>query len=173
SSSGNANPSNFIVPLRDENGQLTGDTVSRPDPNCSPTRGDPAVPGANPYGFISGGNCWIDFGDGRSHRNPTDFTTAYTAMTWDVSSDLAFKAQFNFSRILGAPRGSVSGSGVNRELIPSTIRGEQPGNTFRAVNSLGEPVFARDADGDTLPDRDETGNVIIDPNGIPFNEDVE
>jgi len=172
SSSGNANPANFIVPLRDANGQLTGRTRSRPDPNCSPTRGDPAVPGANPNGFLDGNTCWIDFGDGRSHRNATDFTTAYSAMTWDVSPDLAFKAQFNFSRILGSPRGSVAGSGVNRNLIPSVIRGEQPGNTFRAVNSAGQPLFALDANGDTLPDRDANGHVILDPNGIPFNEDV-
>ena len=172
SSSGNANPANFIVPLRDANGQLTGKTVSRPDPNCGATRGDPAVPGANPNGFLSGGQCWIDFGDGRSHRNATDFTSAYTAMTWDVSPDLAFKGQFNFSRILANPRGSVAGSGVNRNLFPSTIRGEQPGNTFRAKNSLGQPLFARDADGNGVPDRDASGRVIINPSGIPFNEDV-
>ena len=172
SSSGNANPANFIVPLRDASGQLTGKTISKPDPNCGATRGDPAVPGANPNGFLSGGQCWIDFGDGRSHRNASDFTTAYTAMTWDVSPDLAFKGQFNFSRILANPRGSVAGSGVNRALIPSTIRGEQPGNTFRAKNSLGQPLFARDADGNGVPDRDASGRVIINPSGIPFNEDV-
>ena len=93
-------------------------------------------------------------------------------MTWDVSPDLAFKGQFNFSRILANPRGSVAGSGVNRALFPSTIRGEQPGNTFRAKNSLGQPLFARDADGNGVPDRDASGRVIINPSGIPFNEDV-
>lgn len=172
SASGNANPMNFIVPIRDASGNLTGRTRSMPDPNCGKTRDDPANRAASPNGFLSGGNCWIDFGDGRSHRNATDFTTAYTAMTWDASPDLAFKAQFNFARILGAPRGSVSGSGVNRTLIPTVVRGEQPGNTFRAVNSLGQPLFARDANRDTLPDRDASGKVIIDPTGIPFNEDV-
>ena len=31
-----------------------------------------------------------------------------------------------------------------------------------------EPMFAQDANGDTLPDRDANGTVVLDPNGIPF-----
>lgn len=172
SSSGNANPSNFIVPLRDENGLFTGKTQSRPDPNCAAERGDPAQPGANPNGFLYQGNCWIDFGDGRSHRNAINYNTLYTALSWNASDDVAVKATINYSRLQGKFRGSVAGSGVNRSLFPDTVRGEQPGNQFRATNSLGEPLFAQDANGDTLPDRDANNVVILDPKGIPFNEDV-
>jgi len=53
-----------------------------------------------------------------------------------------------------------------------TIRGELPGNPFRAVNSAGQPLFAQDANGDGIPDRNASGQVILNPNGIPFYEDV-
>ena len=40
------------------------------------------------------------------------------------------------------------------------------------MDANGNFIFAQDANGDTLPDRDANGVVILDPNGIAFNEDV-
>lgn len=52
------------------------------------------------------------------------------------------------------------------------MRGELLGNLSRAANSAGQPLLTRDQNGDSLPDRATNGDVIIDPNGLPFNEDV-
>ena len=86
------------------------------------------------------------------------------------------------------PIGSISSSRIgnanqgDRFLIPGT----HPGNPFRAMVD-GRPIYARDTDGDGVPDRDGDmsafnarfgGNVVLssdpfDPtSGIPFQEDV-
>lgn len=169
--SSTANPGNFRVPIRDENGVLTGEAERQPDPSCGVERQDPSVEGANPNGFLLGGRCRFDFGDQRAFREPNQITTFYTRLNYEYSSDLSLSAQFNFSRQLENGFSSTSNPGGRDSQLP-TIRGELPGNPFPAVDSNGNAVFARDANGDTLPDRDANGVVILDPNGIPFNEDV-
>ena len=41
------------------------------------------------------------------------------------------------------------------------------------MDSNGNPLFARDRNGDGLADRNADGVVQLDPNGIAFNEDVK
>jgi iron complex outermembrane receptor protein len=168
--SGNGNPGNFIVPLRDENGILTGSTETRPDPNCG-VREDPTSWQNNVNGFLRNGRCHYDYGANRSYRNPTQVGSYYTALTWDATPDTTFKAQFNYSRLNSQARGSTSGSSVNYARLP-VVRGELPFNPFRAVNASGNALFAQDGNGDGFPDRDANNIVVLDPTGIPFNEDV-
>jgi len=48
----NSNPGSFLVPGRDDDGQLLGSTTRLADPSCGETRTDPSILGANPYGFF-------------------------------------------------------------------------------------------------------------------------
>lgn len=169
--SGTANPGNFRVPQRDANGQLTGTSTTLPDPNCGAERQDPTQVNSNPNGFLLNGRCNFEFGDTRDYREEGQIANFYSNMSYEYSDDLTLSAQVNYSRQLSNGRSSTSNPGGRDSELP-VVRGELPGNPFRAVNSLGQPLFALDANNDMLPDRDGSGRVIIDPNGIPFNEDV-
>ena len=169
--SSTANPGNFSVPLRDENGVLTGASQRQPDPNCGAERQDPSVHGANPNGFMLLGRCRFDFGDQRDFREPNQVFNLYSNFSYEVNDDLMLSVQVNFARQLENGFSSTSNPGGRDSELP-LIRGELPGNPFRAVDANGNMLFARDANGDTLPDRNANGVVILDPNGIAFNEDV-
>ena len=77
-------------------------------------------------------------------------------------------------------RGSPSNPGGRIGDINATggISGDHPGNPYQAMTSDGAAVYAQDADGDGVPDRDANNVVILaaDPldetQGIPFAEDV-
>lgn len=188
-----ANPGSFLVPNRDANGVLTGTTTRLADPSCSPTRDDPSKMGANPYGFLFAGRCWGDNGDTRNYRDDFGISTFYTNLNWEVSPDFNFQAQVNYSRLLETPRGSPSNPGSRNELL-GAIRGELPGNPYRAVSGDNRELFAQpalDANGNTvldyfdraLPLRGSDGAVVLAANpfassasdplgGVPFNEDV-
>ncbi len=174
--SGTANPGNFNVPLRDENGALIGASERRPDPNCG-ERTDPGVAPASPFGFELFGRCWFEVASQRDFREPSEISTYYGSFTWRSSEDLTLSAQFNYGRQYETGSSSTSNPGGRVSELPM-IRGELPGNPFRATDANGNPLFAVDANGDTLPDRDSSGAVILtaDPtnpgSGIPFNEDV-
>jgi len=170
-SSSTSNPGNYLVPVRDADGNLTGDTVRRADPNCGGVRQDPSQPGNNPTGFTFGGQCWYDFGEFWDYRAKQDSATAFSNVTYDVSPDLTLSGQWSYFKRWTMNRGSPSNPGGRVSDLPA-VRGELPGNPFRAVDASGNPLFARDSNGDGVPDRDASGNVIVDPNGIPFNEDV-
>ncbi|MGM0633701.1 MAG: TonB-dependent receptor domain-containing protein, partial [Pseudomonadota bacterium] len=159
-SSGTANPGNWTVPVRDEQGHLTGDTVNRPDPSCGTDREDPAQLGANPFGFQSLGSCWLDFGDSRDYREQNDIAQFFTNATWDYSADLSFSGQLMFTRQTADRRSSASNPGGRTTDLP-TVRGELPGNPFRAVNASGAELFAQ-------PARDNEGNIITDGLGRPL-----
>jgi outer membrane receptor for ferrienterochelin and colicin len=165
------NPGNFSVPRRDANGNLTGAVATRPDPNCGTPRQDPTVQGNNTRGFLASGRCWYESGVDLDWREKNQVSTIYSNLSYDYSPDLSFSAQVNYARQLENGRSSTSNPGGRDTELP-VIRGELPGNPFRAVDSLGRPLFARDSNRDTLPDRNANGVVILDPAGIPFNEDV-
>ncbi|MEX1196683.1 MAG: TonB-dependent receptor [Pseudohongiellaceae bacterium] len=192
-SSGTANPGNWQVPVRDAQGNLTGETVGRPDPSCGTEREDPAQLGANPYGFLALGSCWLDFGDSRDFREQNDIAQFFTNATWDVNPDLTLSSQLMFTRQTADRRTSASNPGGRTTDLP-TVRGELPGNPFRAVNADGDPLYAQprrddqgnvvnDGYGRPLPMRGSDGNVVLagnqfapmgsDPNGgVPFYEDM-
>ena len=169
--SGTANPGNWNVPLRDENGALTGATARQGDPGCGTTRDPLGTNLASPNGFQLFGRCWYEFGDTRDYREPNKNTNVYSNLTWEVNDDLTLSTQVNYSRQLENGRSSTSNPGGRDTELP-TARGELPGNPFRAVNSLGAELFAMDANGDGIPDRDANNLVMLNPAGIPFYEDV-
>ena len=189
-----SNPGNFEVPTRDANGNLTGVKRNRPDPNCGLNEdGNQATPGTSPYGTNALGRCWLSFGDTRDFMEAIESTTLYGNLRWETSEDLTLSAQLLYNRQVVEGRENPGNPGARIAEFP-TVRGELPGNTFRAVNAGGQALFAqplRDAGGNivvdgygkALPLRGADGNVVLAANryadlandpqgGVPFSEDV-
>ncbi len=161
-------PGNWFLPTRDENGEYTGERTSVADPNCAPaserTDYTPGV-AANPYGMRLGSNCFFDFGDQRSAREPLEKTQLFANLTYDVNDDLTLSFQGYHTRLAERTYTSTSNPGNSRIGELPAVRGEIPGNPFRAVNSLGQPLFAVDHNGDGIPDRDP--NKDLNNDGLP------
>lgn len=179
-------PGNYFVPPRDANGQYTGEAAARAvDPNCAPASERTGyTPGqiANAFGMNFAGTCLFDFGDNRSYREPTQTAQFYGNATWEVSDDLTLTAQAFRTRLHETAYGSTSNPGNSRIGELPTVRGEIPGNPFRAVDANGAALFGIDANGDGIPDRgtmdlnndgqlDALVSGIAD-NGVPLYEDV-
>jgi len=178
-------PGNWFVPNRGADGEYTGTRSNRPDPNCAPASERTGyTPGANnnPRGMLLGNNCWFDFGDNRSYREPMQNNQFFTNATWDFSDDLTLSAQAFTTRLRQTTFTSTSNPGNSRIGELPVVRGEIPGNPFRAVNSNNQPLFGIDANGDGIPDRgtqDLNGDGLPDyivsgttNNGVPLFEDV-
>lgn len=182
-------PGNYVVPNRNAAGEYTGTRTNRPDPNCAPaSQRQSYVKGENnnPFGMLVGstatGTCFFDFGDTRSYRDPMDNNSLFANATWDVSDDLTLNVQGFTSRLYHTSLTSTSNPGNSRIAELPVVRGEIPGNPFRAVNASGQPLFGIDANGDGLPDRgttDRNGDGLPDyivtgiaANGVPLFEDV-
>ena len=175
--SSSGNPGQYAVPKRDANGVLTGSTARTGDPGCTPvdqmedpTRGDRP----NRHGNLHPLNntCYMDFGQWWELNPANQQGVFYANAAYEVSDDLSFNVQLNWNSLTYKGQNSAANPGGRVDELP-TLRGELPGNPFRAQDANGNPLFARDLDGDTLPDRDANGTVILDPSGIPFNEDVK
>ncbi len=197
---GGSNPGSFIVPVRDANGDLTYNasglpvTTQKTDPSCGKDAStDQAAFGNSPWGNPLGNRCFLSFGDTRDFIEAIDTSNFYTNMNWEVSDDLTFNAQFMYNRQIVRGRENPGNPGFREDDLP-TVRGELPGNTFRAKAADGTPLFAvplRDASGNIvtdgygqpLPFRDSNGLVTLAQNrfasidsdplgGVAFNEDV-
>lgn len=179
-------PGNYYTPVRDENGQYTGDRVRAPDPNCAPAsqRTDYSVDVANnPFGMLLSGTCYFDFGDNRSYREPTETTQLFANATWDVSDTLTLKAQAFSTRLAETSYTSTSNPGNSRIGELPGIRGEIPGNPFWALDANGNQLYGQDLNGDGVPDRgtqdlnnDGWPDYIVTGivnNGVPLHEDVQ
>lgn len=191
---GGGNPGNYTVPLRDANGDFTGASGSKADPNCGyKTDSDQAAPGNNPWGNLLGGRCFMSFGDTRDFQPAADTTSLYGNLKWDMNDDVTFHTQIIYNRQRYRNRNNPSNPGARTEAL-DVVRGELPGNTFRAKTSTGQELFAEPMRNDTgalvldgygrpLPMRDSSGQVVfandrfssIDNNplgGVAFAEDV-
>lgn len=191
---GGGNPGNYIVPLRDANGNLTGKSASRPDPNCGrETDTDQAAPGNNPWGNLLGGRCFMSFGDTRDFQPAYQTAAFYSNLNWEMSEDVTFHSQIMWNRQRYQNRNNPSNPGARSDAL-AVVRGELPGNTFRAKSSAGQELFAEpmrnssgglvlDGYGRPLPLRDATGQVVLANNrfasidndplgGVVFYEDV-
>lgn len=180
-----SNPGLYSVPGRDANGNYTGSNATRPDPNCGTSR-DSFVPGvaASPFGILDGNVCFNEFGDTRDYRHRSQTTALFSNFNWEQSDDLTLSAQFAYSRIGEFQPSSTSNPGGSRVPELPVVRGEIPGNSFRAVDANGNPLFGVDANGDGIPDRgtqDLNGDGLmdyilaanpLDSTGIPLFEDV-
>lgn len=173
-SSSTPNPGRYLVPVRDAAGNLTGASRTLSDPNCGGTRQDPTQVGNNPNGFTFLGQCWYDFGEFWDYRAAQDAGQAFAHMTYDASSDLTISGQWSYFKRRSFNRGSPSNPGGRVGELPG-IRGELPGNPFPARDANGNQLYAMDTNGDGVPDRDGSGQVVRASGadtGIPFNEDV-
>jgi outer membrane receptor protein involved in Fe transport len=179
-------PGNWYVPDRDENGMYTGTRSRAADPNCAPAseRTDYQVDVANnPYGMNLFGSCYFDFGDNRSYFEPEEDTKFFMNATWDFSDDLTLSFQGLRTKLAELRYESTSNPGNSRIGELPAVRGEIPGNPFRAVDANGNPLFGVDANGDGVPDRgsqDLNGDGWMDAivsgtadNGVPLYEDVQ
>ena len=191
-------PGNWFVPTRDEDGNYTGDRGRAADPSCTPgserTDYTPGV-ASNAYGMRLGTSCFFDFGDQRSAREPLEKTQLFTNLSYDVSDDLTLSFQGYHTRIAERTYTSTSNPGNSRIGELPAVRGEMPGNPFRACAGgrfdrfnpfvCADPadnLFGVDYNGDGLPDRygpdvdvngDGLADAIVHPNGwIPLYEDV-
>ncbi|XOV90475.1 MAG: TonB-dependent receptor plug domain-containing protein [Pseudomonadota bacterium] len=172
--SGFGNPGNFRVPTRDEFGVLTGTSVVKRDPGCG-TDGSATDQGAqfnNTSGFIGPfGDCQLAYGSTWDSQSAREYLGTYFNLGVVINDHVRFELQSLYSKTKSSIRITASSSGGNVSLLP-VIVGENPFNPFPAVDANGNAVLAQDLDGDNLPDRDANGVVILDPAGIPFNEDV-
>mgnify|MGYP001159703105 CR=1 FL=1 len=180
-------PGNWRTPLRDENGVYTGDYQNAIDPNCGLR--EAFIPGeiTTPFGARRGTTCMFEYGDNRDYRSPTSTNQFYTNMSYDVSDDLSLNFQYVQNRLHEWTGTSTSNPGGTTRIgqLPA-IRGEIPGNPFRAVNSLGQPLFGFDRDGNGIPDRNTGvdlnadgwddylvgGTSLPGAYGIPLYEDI-
>ena len=192
---GGSNPGNYTVPVRDENGDLTGASTSRMDPSCGyRIDQDQAAAGNNPWGVPLGGRCFMSFGDTRDYQPDYNTSSLYGNLNWEISDDVTFNSQLMWNRQVYRNRNNTGNPGARSDGAIPVVRGELPGNTFRAQTSTGANLFAepaRDANGAIvldgygrpLPQRDASGSVVFANNrlasiendplgGVPFNEDV-
>lgn len=181
-------PGNWYAPVRDASGQYTGERRSVVDPACAPAseRTD-FVPGANnnPRGLRLGSNCYFDFGDTRSFREPQDITQFFANAAWDVNDDLSLNLQGYRTKYYSTTYTSTSNPGDSRVPELVAARGELPGNPFRAVNANNQPLFGVDANGDGIPDRGSqdlnndgwmdaiVAGTTAGPGLVPLYEDVQ
>lgn len=191
---GGSNPGNFLVPRRDANGDFTGTSSSRVDPSCGfQTQPDQVSDGNNAWGNPLGGRCFMSFGDTRDFQPEFDTSSLYGNLNWDVSPDITFRSQVIWNRQITRNRNNTGNPGARTADIP-VVRGELPGNNFRARTSTGADLFAEplrdssgaiilDGYGRPLPLRNASGQVQFANNrfasinsdplgGVPFNEDV-
>jgi len=179
-------PGNYSVPVRNAAGQYTGAFTPAADPNCAPAserQGYRVDENNNPRGMKVGNNCWFDYGDTRSYREPTSTASVFANATWEVSEDLSLRAQYFTSRLAETSHTSTSNPGNSRIGELPSIRGEQPGNPFLAKNAAGLQLYGIDANGDGIPDRGTTDlnkdgrmDYIVTgttPNGVILREDVK
>ena len=201
SSSGTGNPGTYNVPVRDETGAISG-LARTPDPGCgvadSPGGNGLGVEVGNPRNNISGNlvgtTCRFQFGEFFNFVTPNKVLNTYVNYEYEINDRLSYNADLIYSRQRTRSRGSPTNPGGrirDINLALGGVSGDHPGNPFTAYydrNGNGridleagdmELLYAQDADGDGVPDRDDDDNVILaadpfDPSmGIEFNEDVQ
>ncbi len=157
---GGSNPGNFLVPNRNANGDLLTTSRSRPDPACGfKTQADQVSDGNNAWGNPALGRCFMSFGDTRDFQPEFDTSSLYGNLNWDINDDTTFRTQVMWNRQLTRNRNNTGNPGARSEDLP-VVRGELPGNNFRARTSTGVDLFA-------APRRDSSGNIVLDGYGRP------
>lgn len=177
-------PGNWYLPVRDESGTYTGETINAVDPSCAPASERKEVTGGmnSPFGLNYRGTCYHDYGGDRSSREPTASYKYFGNATWEASDNLSLSLQGYSTRLAVRSFVSPSEPGAARIGELPAVRGEIPGNPFLAKNSAGEQLYGVDVNGDGVPDRsaddlnnDGWGDYIVSgsvPNGVPLHEDV-
>ena len=172
------NPGSFRVPIRDEFGQLqfseTGalldDRVA--DPACQAVidaniSADPNFSQTATSLDAAGNLCRTTFPNQPFLLDEKRINGRFQT-NWEITDSLEFVQAFSYAASETIDVFQATTPVLNFPTVP----GENPGNPFRAVDGNGNPIFAQDANGDGVADRNPAGGVILDPNGIAFNEDV-
>jgi iron complex outermembrane receptor protein len=175
--SGNAFPGNFNVPLRDANGNLTGKTIKMPDPDGAAVQAAGIT--TNPAGMgsdavVVNGVCRQTFKFTQLLFNQHRWI-GRISFTAKLPSEITIKGDFGATTAVV----NLPSNAVGPPSVAATIPGTNPGNTFRAVNSLGQPLYAVPSSSNpNVPLLDSNGNAVLTSNptnsasGIPFNENV-
>ena len=172
------NPGSFRVPIRDQFGQLqfseSGALVDErvADPACQAVvdaniNADPNFSQTATSLDTNENLCRTTFPN-QPFLLDEKRISARIQTTWGISDSVEFVQAFSYANTETIDVFQATTPVLNFPTVP----GENPGNPFRAVDGNGNPIFAQDANGDGVADRDSSGTVMIDPNGIAFNEDV-
>ena len=172
-------PGNMQIPVRNAAGAIIGHTATFADPSTATiaseniTTGNPASWGTDTF-LINGvaRMTWKSYGQvWEEHRY-----NSREALKYQVTPDVALTASVNetFATSL-IPTAATGPTSTTVFVVP----GFNPGNTFRAVNSLGQPLYAVPSPSNSSrPLLDASGNAVLTSNptdpasGIPFNENV-
>ena len=174
--SGYGFPGNFTVPTRNASGAITGSTTKE-DPNCAAVIAANITTLPSNYGTDTvnlNGRCRLNFSDypliyDQEKINGrfvvTDKINDYLKFTGDVS------AVMNEVWIHNQPSGPLG--------FTLVVPGTNPGNTFRAVNASGQPLYALPNPANpSQPLLDANGNAVLTATptspagGVPFNENA-
>ncbi len=194
STSSTGNPGVWLVPTRNPDGSLTGTSQQQLDPGCGQNRSvapnqyeDEAAPLGNATGIVGDltGRCLYDFGGTINYMDPIKVVTGAVVAEHDFNENMHFsgEAMFALLDVRGGGGDSPTDPGGRLGELP-VVSGDHPGNPYRAmVDSNGDgvldtPLYAQDLNGDGIPDRDASNQVILAANpfdpasGVPFAEDV-
>lgn len=186
-------PGRYVVPLRDASGALragTGSTRTLVDPSCGqvvgslPTDVPPATRIAAQQPLATATDCRYFFFDDNALQSELTRYQAFARGSYEFSDRLKFTGEFGYTTFETATS-YTTGETISQSVA---VPGHNPGNTFRATNAAGQPLFAvssgvsagyaRDGAPVFLPSRDASGRVILTAtptvatSGIPFWEDV-
>lgn len=214
SRSGTGQPGTWLVPVRaidtadaDGDGDVTEviqtGVTRTPDPGCGIDNGiggtDKAAQGNYRSGRLSGTTCQLEFGEWFDYLTDYQGWSGWVYTTYEFNDAVTFSIEASWAHSASDSRGSPSNPG-GRIAELGAVAGDHPGNPYRAyVDSNGngaidngERLFAQDANGNGVPDRDLDGDGLadlgaegntaakvllaadpFDPTlGIAFNEDV-
>ncbi len=213
--SATGNPGTWLVPVRDASGAFLDADPDTPgiqtqprklrDPGCGVATGigpggtdvgskgnwltgDPRSATEYALGLPAGAtgstDCSFHFGETWNYINPQEKMSAYVNFRHEFNDNVSNEIDIVGTRLITDSRGSPQNPGGRTEEFP-VVLGTHPGNPFRAMTEDGTPLYAVDADGDGIPDRDPNADVNDDgvpdvivagtdpASGIPFNEDVD
>lgn len=165
------NPGSYIVPERDESGTIIGNrTVADPfcqeviDANIS---NDPNFSQTATSLDRKANLCRITFPN-QAFLLDEERWSGRVESQWKMTTNLTFTNAFSATRSVAKDVFNATAPVLNFPVVA----GEHPHNPFVAFDANGAQLFAQDANSDGIADRDENNSVILDPNGIAFNEDV-
>jgi outer membrane receptor for ferrienterochelin and colicin len=165
------NPGSYVIPVRDEAGAIVNNqTVA--DPFCQDVIGanisnDPNF-SQTPTSLDSAAKlCRVTFPN-QAFLLDEERLAGRVEFQWEINENLTFNNTLGFTRSIAKDIFNAT----TPVLDFPRVSGEHPNNPFVAMDNNGEQLFAQDANGDGIADRDADNAVILDPNGIAFNEDV-
>ena len=172
-------PGNMQIPVRNAAGVITGHTATFADPSCGTIANDNITTGnAASWGtdtFLINGVCRMTWKSYGQVWQETRYNSR-EALKYKVTPDINLTASVDTTSATSLiPTAATGPTSTTTFVVP----GYNPGNTFRAVNSLGQPLYAvPSATNPSRPLLDANGNAVLTSNptdptsGIPFNENV-